>query len=62
VLAFDGDEVDRAVKANPGCLTAIRRFTAPGQPSSTLYVSDTPSTASLNKPACAVIASGKDAQ
>src|ERR1039458_9590398 len=48
VLAFDGDEVDRAVKANPGCLTAIRRFTVPGQPSSTLYVSDTPSTASLN--------------
>jgi hypothetical protein len=62
VLAFDGDEVDRAVKASPGCLTAIRRFTASGQPSSTLYVSDTPSTASLNKPACTVVASGKDAQ
>ncbi len=40
VLAFDGDEVDRAVKAHPAGLTAVRRFTAPGQPSGTLYVSD----------------------
>jgi hypothetical protein len=31
VLAFDGDEIDRAVKAHPAGLTALRRFTAPGQ-------------------------------
>ena len=30
VLAFDGDEIDRAVKAHPGGLTAVRRFSAPG--------------------------------
>jgi hypothetical protein len=42
VLAFDGDEIDRAVKAHPAGLTALRRFTAPGQPAGTIYVSDTP--------------------
>ena len=41
VLAFDGDEVDLAVKANPEELTAIGRYTAQGQPSGTIYVSDT---------------------
>jgi hypothetical protein len=41
VLAFDGDEVDRAVRVHPAGLTALRRFTAPGQPSGTLYVSGT---------------------
>ena len=40
VLAFDGDEIDRAVQAHPEGLTALRRFTAKGQPSATLYVSD----------------------
>jgi hypothetical protein len=45
VLAFDGDEVDAAVKAHPAGLTAHDTFTAPGQPAGTLYVSDTsPST------------------
>ena len=45
VLAFDGDEVDRAVKAHPAGLIAHNSFTAPGQPSGILYVSDTsPST------------------
>ena len=43
VLAFDGDEVDRAVHAHPANLTALRRFSAPGQASGTLYISDTPS-------------------
>jgi hypothetical protein len=64
VLAFDGDDVDRAVKTHSQGLTAVRRFTAQGQPSGTLYVSDTywmhtvsPST---NKLARAVIASGKE--
>jgi hypothetical protein len=42
VLAFDGDEIDRAVHAHPGGLTLYRRFSAPGQPAATLYVSDTP--------------------
>jgi hypothetical protein len=42
VLAFDGDEIDRAVRAHPEGLTALRRFSAPGQPSATLYVSNTP--------------------
>lgn len=39
VIAFDGDEVDRAVKAHPQGLTLIRRFRAKGQPSATIYVS-----------------------
>jgi hypothetical protein len=64
VLAFDGDEVDRAVRAHPAGLTALRRFTAKGQPPATIYVSDTPFTqqalTSLNKPACTVVASGKE--
>ncbi|MGA7340315.1 MAG: hypothetical protein WBX18_06955 [Terracidiphilus sp.] len=55
VLAFDGDEVDRAVKAHPEGLTAVGRFTARGQPAGTIYVSDTwraeQPPARLNKPA-----------
>lgn len=42
VLAFDGDQIDEAVKAHPAGLRAIRRFDAPGQKSGTVYVSDTP--------------------
>jgi len=42
VLAFDGDEVDRAVKAHPAGLSPVRRFTAPGQAAGTLYLSGTP--------------------
>jgi hypothetical protein len=60
VLAFDGDEVDRAVHAHPAGLTAFRRFSAPYQPSVTLYVSGTPSATTLNKGAGAVIASLKE--
>jgi hypothetical protein len=41
VVAFDGDEIDRAVKAHPDGLRLIRRFDAPGQKSGTVYVSDT---------------------
>jgi len=41
VVAFDGDEVDRAVKAHPAGLRAVGRFTARGQASGTIYVSDT---------------------
>jgi hypothetical protein len=41
VLAFDGDDIDRAVKAHPAGLTAIRRFSTAGQPAGTIYVSDT---------------------
>jgi hypothetical protein len=66
VLAFDGDEIDRAVKAHPVGLTVLRHFAASGQPSATVYMSDTgfpqqvPTT--LNKPTRSVVASGKDAQ
>ena len=39
VVAFDGDAVDLAVKAHPGDLSAVGRFTAKGQPSATVYLS-----------------------
>lgn len=41
VLAFDGDEIDHAVKAHPDGLIAVARFTAIGQAAGTIYVSDT---------------------
>lgn len=41
VLAFDGDEIDRAVKAHPEGLIAVARFTAKGQGAGTIYVSGT---------------------
>jgi hypothetical protein len=62
VLAFDGDSVDQAVKANPCGLIAINRFDAHGQPSATLYRSTVDSSSRLNTQPCAVIASGKDAK
>ncbi len=46
VLAFDGDQIDLAVKAHPIGLSAVGRFAAPGEPSATVYVSDA---ATLNK-------------
>jgi len=51
VLAFDGDEIDQAVKAHPEGLTEVRRFTAPGQQAGTIYVSDswTTNSQALNK-------------
>jgi hypothetical protein len=53
VLAFDGDEIDRAVRDHPAGLTAVRRFAAAGLPSATLYICDTGSSHStaegLNK-------------
>ncbi len=42
ILAFDGDDVDVAVHAHPSGLTKIGRFSAPGLPPGTVYVSDTP--------------------
>ena len=42
VLAFEGDEIDRAVHAHPEGLTMIRHFKAQGEPLGTVYVSDTP--------------------
>ncbi|HEY2469621.1 MAG TPA: hypothetical protein VGI45_17500 [Terracidiphilus sp.] len=42
VLAFDGDQIDEAVKAHPAGLRAVQRFDAVGQKSGTVYVSDTP--------------------
>ena len=41
VLAYDGDDVDRAVKAHPEGLTMVRRFQMKDQPGITIYVSDT---------------------
>jgi hypothetical protein len=41
VLAFAGDEIDRAVHEHPEGLTAVRHFTAAWQPAGTIYVSDT---------------------
>lgn len=40
VLAFEGDEVDKAVKAHPEGLKAIGRYTGKNQPTATVYVSD----------------------
>ncbi len=40
VVAFDGDAIDRAVKAHPEELTAVRRFWTRGQPAGTIYVSN----------------------
>jgi hypothetical protein len=45
ILAFDGDDIDRAVRAHPEHLTLVQRFTAPWQPGATIYVSDSPSLA-----------------
>jgi 4-amino-4-deoxy-L-arabinose transferase-like glycosyltransferase len=45
ILAFDGDDVDRAVRFRPEHLTLVQRFTAPGQPAATIYASDSPSSA-----------------
>ena len=39
VVAFDGDAVDRAVKAHPADLFVAGRFIAKGQPSATVYLS-----------------------
>jgi len=41
VLAFEGDEIDQAVRAHPEGLTLVRRFSAKYQPSGAIYVSDT---------------------
>ncbi len=41
VLTYDGDDVDRAVKAHPEGLRAVAHFTTKDQPAITIYVSDT---------------------
>jgi hypothetical protein len=46
ILAFDGDDVDRAVKAHPAGLRLVQRFSFPEQPAAAVYVSDT---STLNK-------------
>jgi hypothetical protein len=40
VLAFDGDQIDRAVKAHPEGLQELYRFKTTGQPAGTIYTSD----------------------
>ena len=59
VLAFAGDEIDRAVHAHPEGLTALRVYSALGQPSATIYVSGTPASRSLINYPSPVIASLK---
>jgi hypothetical protein len=41
VLAFEGDDIDKAVHAHPEGLMLVRRFSAKYQPSGAIYVSDT---------------------
>jgi hypothetical protein len=41
VLAFEGDDIDKAVHAHPEGLRLVRRFSAKYQPSGAIYVSDT---------------------
>ena len=45
-VAFEGDDVDRAVKAHPAGLRLVRRFSFSEEPAASVYVSDT---SSLNK-------------
>ncbi len=61
VVAFDGDEIDRAVKAHPEGLTVVQRFITPGEPAGTIYVSGPAGKTSLTRASGAVIASGKAA-
>jgi hypothetical protein len=46
VLAFDGDEIDRAVRAHHDGLSVAARFEAQYAPAGTIYVSDTSSRSS----------------
>ena len=62
VLAFDGDAVDAAIKAHPQGLTVVQRFTANGQPSGTLYVSNTAEAFRSSNEGLTVIASGMEAR
>jgi hypothetical protein len=62
VLAFDGDEIDRAVKVHPQGLTAVRRFSTPGKPAGTIYISGTSSANRFTNPGGAVIASPIEAR
>lgn len=58
VVAFDGDEVDQAVKAHPEGLEEVGRFHAHGQPSATVYIS---TLVRSQQSANTVVASGKEA-
>ena len=51
VLAYDGDEIDKAVHAHPAGLREYQRFSSPFQPSVTLYVHGTSPETALNKDA-----------
>ncbi len=45
VIAYDGNEIDHAVRLHPEGLRRVERFTMKGQPGITIYVSGTPSNA-----------------
>ncbi len=46
VIAYEGNDIDRAVHLHPDGLTQVARFTMKDQPAITIYVSGTPSGAS----------------
>jgi hypothetical protein len=58
VVAFDGDEIDRAVKAHPEGLTMVRRFVTQGEPAGTIYVSGAGGKSGLTTSGAPVLASG----
>jgi len=61
VVAFDGDEIDRAVKAHPEGLTMVQRFITPGEPTGTIYVSGPAGRLKITTTRGPVVASGKAA-
>ena len=60
VLAFDGDEIDQAVKAHPEGLTAVHRFWTPGEPAGTIYITGPIGPSGITNTGGAVLASGKE--
>jgi hypothetical protein len=60
VLAFDGDEIDRAVKAHPEGLTAVRDFGRRASRGHDLRLRYRLVHPGINKSGCAVLASGKE--
>jgi hypothetical protein len=60
VLAFDGDDVDQAVKTHPCGLVAIGRFYSRSQAPGTLYRTEKSAAQNLGNSSCAVVGSGKE--
>jgi hypothetical protein len=60
VLALAGDPIEKAVREHPAGLTEVGGFSAPWQPSITLYVSDTPRGIGAHAVPRSVVASAKE--